>query len=79
MDGTSTVQVVIATATAVANGQNIGDVSVIIPEGLAVSLQGSVETAIAACGEVVGKVRRQADAGNDAQMRLHGGVHANAF
>ena len=68
MEGTSTVQVVIATATAAAHGQSIGDISVIIPEGLAVSLQKSAEIALAACGQIGGKVRRQADAGKDMQI-----------
>ena len=42
MDATSTVDVVIATATAKANGQNIGDISVILPEGLVEKLKGSM-------------------------------------
>jgi hypothetical protein len=58
MDGTSTIDVVIATATAAANGQNIGDISIILPEGLADTLTTSIETAISACGDVVEKVRR---------------------
>lgn len=77
MDGTSTIDVVIATATAEANGQNVGDISVILPEGLADTLSTSMSTAIDACGGVVTKkmrrelgsrespknLRRQADAG----------------
>ena len=47
--GTSTVQVVVATATAAANGQSVGDISLILSEGLANALQGSVEAAITAC------------------------------
>ena len=57
MDGTSTVDVVIATATAKANGQNIGDISVILPEGLADTLTNSMTTAINACGAVITKMR----------------------
>jgi hypothetical protein len=82
MDGTSTVDVVIATATAEANGQNIGDISVILPEGLADALTNSMTTAIDACGGVVTKkmrreiesresrenLRRQADAGKTSPM-----------
>ena len=82
MDGTSTVDVVIATATAEANGQNIGDISVILPEGLADTLTNSMATAINACGGVVTKkmrreienresrenLRRQADAGKIGRM-----------
>lgn len=70
MDGTSTVEVVIATATAAANGQHIGDISIILPEGLADALETSVLTAINSCGAIVKKARRdvalhrrQADAG----------------
>lgn len=47
--GTSTVQVVVATATAAANGQSVGDISLILSEGLANALQDSVEAAITAC------------------------------
>ena len=50
--------VVIATAIAAANGQNVGDISVIIPQGLADALLDSVETAVDACGGVAGKARR---------------------
>ena len=53
MDGTSTVEVVIATATVAANGQNVGDISIIIPEGLANALQSSVEAAVDACSAVL--------------------------
>jgi hypothetical protein len=67
MNGPSTVQVVVATATAAANGQSVGDVSVILPEGLAVSLKNSVNTALTSCGGVK-KVRRQ-DAGNEIVRR----------
>jgi len=42
MNGTSTVDVVIATATAKENGQNIGDISVILPEGLVEKLKCSM-------------------------------------
>jgi hypothetical protein len=60
IDGTSTVDVVIATATAEANGESIGDISVILPEGLADTLTNSMTTAINACGGVVTKkVRRE--------------------
>lgn len=58
MDGTSTVDVVIATATAKANGQNIGDISVILPEGLINKLKDSMTTAINSCGVVTRKKRR---------------------
>ena len=61
MDGTSTVEVVIATATAAANGQSIGDISVILPEGLAVALQNSAETAANACSAVLKKRKRDND------------------
>ncbi|CZT12957.1 uncharacterized protein RAG0_16592 [Rhynchosporium agropyri] len=50
MDGTSTVQVLFATATAAANGHNVGDISVILPEGLANTLTKSIKTAIDTCG-----------------------------
>lgn len=74
MDGTSTVQVVFATATAAANGQNVGDISVILPQGLSNALTKSVDTAIDACGALatvmfrreIGKrenMRRQVDDG----------------
>ena len=53
MDGTSTVEVVIATATAATNGQNVGDISIIIPEGLANALQSSAEAAADACSAVL--------------------------
>ncbi|KIN00783.1 carbohydrate esterase family 3 protein [Oidiodendron maius Zn] len=53
MDGTSTVEVVVATATAAANGQNVGDISIIIPEGLAIALQSSAEAAADACSAVL--------------------------
>lgn len=46
---TSTVQLVVATATAAVNGQSVGDVSIILSEGLATALQASVETAVKAC------------------------------
>ena len=59
MDGTSVVQVVVATTTAAANGQNISDVSIILPRGLAETLKNSVETALTACGGALGKVRRE--------------------
>lgn len=82
IDGTSTVDVVIATATTKANGQNIGDISVILPEGLADALTNSMTTAIDACGGVVTKkmrreiesresrenLRRQADTGKTSPM-----------
>jgi hypothetical protein len=53
MEGTSTVEVVIVTATAAANGQNVGDISIIIPEGLVNALQSSAETAADACSAVL--------------------------
>jgi len=53
--------VVIATATAVVEDQGIGDVSIILPEGLAKSLESSVETAITSCGSVVKKKVRRED------------------
>ncbi|KAE9364360.1 hypothetical protein N431DRAFT_105536 [Stipitochalara longipes BDJ] len=59
IDGTSTVDVVFATATAEANGQNIGDISIILPEGLAGTLTNSVSTAIDSCGAVVTKRMRR--------------------
>lgn len=46
---TSTVQILVATATAAANGQSIGDISIILSEGLAAALQASVQTAVEAC------------------------------
>ena len=49
MDSTSTVEVVIATATTAANRQNVGDISITIPEGLAIALQNSAEAAADAC------------------------------
>ena len=55
MDGTKTVHVVFATATAAANGQNVGDISAIIPEGLAVSLQSNVEAAASLCSALLRK------------------------
>ena len=58
MDGTSTVDVVIATATAKANGQNIGDISVILPEGLINKLKDLITTAINSCKVVTRKKRR---------------------
>jgi hypothetical protein len=72
MDGTSTVEVVIATATAAANGQNVGDISIIIPEGLANSLTSSAEAAADACSAVLLRKRdnddwrRQTDTGKTA-------------
>jgi len=60
MSGTSTIEVLIATATAAANGQNIGDISVILPEGLANALENSVQGAMSDCGGVpLRKGRRQ--------------------
>lgn len=70
LEGTSTVQVIIATATAAANGQNIGDVSIIIPEGLSAALRDSVKAALSLCGEVLKKARRQADAGTMQRLIL---------
>ena len=62
----------VATATAAANGQSVGDVSVILPEALAAALQDSVGAAVTACNAVPAKLRRRntgllrkdADAGN---------------
>lgn len=56
---TSTVKIVVATATASANGQSVGDVSIILPEGLAVALQSSVTEGINACNAVPAKLRRR--------------------
>jgi hypothetical protein len=69
---TSTIKVVIATATAVANGQSVGDLSIILPEGFAGALQGSVTSGVEACNAVPAKLRRwrprllrsQTDSGN---------------
>jgi len=58
MAGSSTVQVIFATATAAANGQNIGDISIILPEGLATALQTSAEIAANACSALL-KVRKR--------------------
>ncbi|KAH8819032.1 Spherulation-specific family 4-domain-containing protein [Xylogone sp. PMI_703] len=85
MDGTSTVEVVIATATAAANGQNIGDISVILPEGLAVALKKSVNNAISSCGALKLRkrnidekiVRRQTDEGNSIQSPSCEGFYVN--
>lgn len=57
MDGTSTVEVVIATATAAANGQNVGDISIILPEGLVTALQSSSEAAANACSAIAQRKR----------------------
>jgi hypothetical protein len=39
--------------SAQANGQNVGDISVILSEGLSEALQGSIESAISACNSLV--------------------------
>lgn len=52
ISGTSTISVVIATATAAANDQNVGDISFILPEGLASTLTNSASDAISACGSL---------------------------
>jgi hypothetical protein len=57
MDGTSTVKVVVATATAAANGQNVGDISIIISEGLADALLSSAEAAADACSGILERRR----------------------
>lgn len=50
---------VIATATAEANGQHVGDISIILPEGLSRALTKSMTTAIDACGALAAvKLRR---------------------
>lgn len=56
---TSTVKIVVATATAAANGQSVGDVSIILSEGLAVALRNSVIEGINACNAVPTKLRRR--------------------
>ncbi len=61
---TSTIQVAVATATAAANGQSVGDISVILPEGLAAELLDFVTAGTQQCG-VVAKVRRRDDKFND--------------
>jgi hypothetical protein len=69
MAGSSTVQIVVATATAAANGQNIGDISVILPEGLASALTNSAEIAANACGATV-KARKRDEANNRNMKRV---------
>jgi hypothetical protein len=73
MDGTSTVQIVVATATAAANGQNIGDISVILPEGLASALQSSAEIAANACGAILKLRKRDELDGNMKRTLTDGG------
>jgi hypothetical protein len=63
MAGSSTVQIVAATATVAANGQNIGDISVILPEGLASALTSSAEIAANVCGAAL-KARKRDKANN---------------
>lgn len=57
ISGTSTISIVIATATTAANNQDVGDISVILPEGLAAALTNSATTAVSACGSL--KRKRQ--------------------
>ena len=52
MEGTKTIHAVFATATAASNGQSVGDISVILPEGLATSLKNNVENAANLCSAV---------------------------
>jgi len=59
----------VATATAAANGQSVGDISIILSEGLAVALEASVETAVTACNmpvPVMGRIRDVGMYGRDA-------------
>lgn len=58
------VLVVIITVTAIANSQNISDVSIIIPLGLVDALASSIKAGITACG-AARKVRRQASICNN--------------
>jgi hypothetical protein len=61
---TSTIQAIVATATAAANGQSLGDISLILPEGLATELLDFITTGTQQCG-VAAKVRRRDDKFND--------------
>jgi len=46
---TSTVEITVATATAVVNGQSVCDISILLSEGLAMALEKSVEAAVDSC------------------------------
>lgn len=52
---TSTIQVVVATATADGNGQHSGDISMILPEKLVESMKDSFAAAAQTCNAVVVK------------------------
>lgn len=66
---TSTVQLVVATATAAANGQSVGDVSIILSEGLAAALQASVQSAVQGC-KIPGLKMSRRDAASDCKSLL---------
>lgn len=54
---TSTIQFIVATATAAANGQSVGDISILLGEGLAQDLQSAANDLISACGALTAKKR----------------------
>ncbi len=67
---TSTLTVLVETASAPANGQSVGDIAVVLPQALADSIQGSVNTAVASCGALNVKVKRDINSGKSAFLRL---------
>jgi hypothetical protein len=56
--GTSTIKIAAVTATAAADGFEVGDVAVVLPEAMAASLRDSVFAAVQECGGQPVRVRR---------------------
>ena len=70
IQGTKTIEAVVATATTASNGQSVGDISIILPEGLANSLKKSAIAAIDACDGFKKRQIRRDDPSNGCKWSI---------